>query len=1055
MRSGPRSGPRAAFLFGASRYHLPSPALTTTPANPSAPSRRPPPARPTAKRRFPLFRSAFGLLLLAIGLLFEPHCFRFAFAHVLRLEAWRCGIDAQMRAVEGSLFEPVTVRDSVWIYESAQGTISRLEIKTARAEFSWRDLFSRGSAAWFRQLTIEDASGKIQIPLEAPAASEPRDRFRLPRPQGRWLPPAERIEARGVDFMFQSDGDYVRLEGASFTVSEVEPGRIEVKRLAIKQPWLNRTFHGVQGTTKLDESKAEIAAVTLEPGVEIQNLAAELAHLARGRLDLVLRLNAFGGGIVIETQTVPRDQQLTFEAQGDFSNIALGQLATFLGLPNAAGGTIKQGQFKFRGSPQNPAKATASLRLEATNFQWDSRQWDSLVLGATLLEGRVQIPELTLHQGHNHLRLLNGEFALPAAAQQWWQSEFAFNVTAKLDNLTELSALLLPEFKFAAGKATIDGAVRGRNQQFDGQLIVAGSDLTWRNAPIDDLHATLKLNGNELQLANLAIFNDGDYVRGRGVVNILGDKQYWGELRASIDDLGRYAAILQKPIVPEPMAGGAIINWSGEGSAKGHTGKFFARLRKLRSLGASAARLHPINAELEGTYAPGSMLFSQFALADDESSFTANVAVGNKALTLQGIRFLRGKTLELEGDALLPLDVWKTWPNTSLETLLDDTTVGRLTLTAHGLDLHAFAQLSGFVFPLEGLVRGKISAEGPLGAIKSSGQFALSKATIPLGWTGLLLSGVEGAATLDGQTLTLAKFGGRHPAGDFNVTGTIDFTRLRDPALQLSATSERTELTFFRGLTPPGDDLDNGNTTALHAGPGIDGAKLTTALALQISGPASTAQVTGAAQMQTLAIDLLPDLAPVLLETAALTPPAVFTLPSQPWKHWQFEVTARIPEPLPLSTQPGTVRVDLKLVGAGAQPQLIGSVQFAGVQARTGSTAVTVEEGTVEFRGGGEVSLTVKTIGTVLGQPFALHAGGPGSHLVRFIVCAPPLTPDLVRTQLTAPLDEGAARFSLLAPVALASGAEIYEWPAIADPPALSSPAEAAEPVTASAPQAR
>ena len=75
--------------------------------------------------------------------------------------------------------------------------------------------------------------------------------------------------------------------------------------------------------------------------------------------------------------------------------------------------------------------------------------------------------------------------------------------------------------------------------------------------------------------------------------------------------------------------------------------------------------MHPINADFEGTYAAGGMTFSQFALSDDESSFTANVAIGSKILSLQGIRLMNKKALWLEGDALLPLDVWNAWPNTS------------------------------------------------------------------------------------------------------------------------------------------------------------------------------------------------------------------------------------------------------------------------------------------------------------------------------------------------------------------------------------------------------
>src|SRR4030095_12627603 len=180
-----------------------------------------------------------------------------------------------------------------------------------------------------------------------------------------------------------------------------------------------------------------------------------------------------------------------------------------------------EGKFTFRGAPSDNRTPTASLRLDATHFQWESRQWDSLVLGATLMNQHLRVPEFELHQGANRLSL-SGEIDLQPHRTPWWEHEFRCDIAANIDNLTELSALLLPEFRFAAGKAALDGSIRGQNKQFTGQLIVTGSALKWRDAPIENLHAALKLTGNECRLTSIQFFNDNDYVRGRGVVNILG-----------------------------------------------------------------------------------------------------------------------------------------------------------------------------------------------------------------------------------------------------------------------------------------------------------------------------------------------------------------------------------------------------------------------------------------------------------------------------------------------------------------------------------------------------
>ena len=69
------------------------------------------------------------LLLLAtvlVVVLLQPDCFRFALRHAIRGEAWCHGGDVQIRALEGSLFEPIVLRDSVWTYEGNNGPITRV-----------------------------------------------------------------------------------------------------------------------------------------------------------------------------------------------------------------------------------------------------------------------------------------------------------------------------------------------------------------------------------------------------------------------------------------------------------------------------------------------------------------------------------------------------------------------------------------------------------------------------------------------------------------------------------------------------------------------------------------------------------------------------------------------------------------------------------------------------------------------------------------------------------------------------------------------------------------
>lgn len=975
-----------------------------------------------------VFRLAALLLILAVVSLSEPRVLHFVVKQAVEIEAWRCGGAASVGSVEGTIFEPISLVDSVWSFTSRTGAVTRIEVARATATFSWRSLAGGSASRWFQRLGLEGVSGKVELPTEATHAAKLAvgELVDLRVLRTRWLRAPAVVDARGVDFIVQSQEDYVRFQQGHFTLSELEPGVIKLGRVVVHQSWLEKVFPNVRGTTALKESKVLLANLKLEPGVEITNFSAELAELARGSLQLEARVSAFGGSMHIEGGTQRHDHRLDFEAHGSFSQINIAPLATFLALSDAAGGVIKEGNFSFRGSPQNVAKSTTRLLLDATNFQWESRQWDSLVLGAELIERRLQVHEFALHQGHNELRL-SGELTLPEAGRKWWQGDFHCSVLAKIENLTELSALMLPEFTYAAGRVNIDGEVRGRGEKFEGKLDVNGRGLQWRNAPIDELHATLRLHDNELNISHFTLFNDVDSVRGSGVVNILGPTQYWGTLRASVEDLAKYSGILRAPIVPESPGGGAVIDWSGEGSAKGHSGKFTARLKKLRSLGASAVMLHPINAELDGNYAAGSLLFSRFALSDDDSAFTANVAIGNNALSIQGMKLQQRNQLTLEGDALLPLDVWSAWPNTSLAKLLNDEVQTRVAINAYGLDLADAGTLSGWIFPIEGLVRGTLTAEGPLSALKTGGKLVLTKGRIPLGPAGLALTGVEAEATCDGATMTFSKLNGMHPSGDFRASGTVDLTNPRDPALKFTAQSARSRMALFKSTDSPAE---------------LDPAALALALDLQIDGPASRATIHGSARPLELSIGgesdrrklggdpnavmiFPPDTTPLWRESGAPEPAEVVAWSDVPWSGWNLDVT--------LQGAAGALSACDVLVGGTAEtPELKGTASFAGLAFSAGDVTLSDGTGTIEWRDG-ETFIDASAAGTLHEIPFTARLFGPKGALIRLVEAEPPLTPALVRSALAGRyrlswrLDDP-AHFTLRVPAALDGGIVVSEW---------------------------
>jgi hypothetical protein len=988
-------------------------------------------------------RFALLSVLLCAAALAVPPVFQFTVEQLLAFSAWRNGASLTVQQVEGSLWEPVRILDARFSRTGPTGTTTRLEIDEAEAQFAWAELMNQPIGRWFEKLSVTGVHGKVEMAPGSDSRWELEKESRDPH-----FPLPARFEATDIDLMIASGPAFFRLQGGRLTLSEMEPGTVTVDQIVVKQPWFSRTFRDVKGTSAIKGNTVVLADLMLEPEIVIESLSAKTTELMDGVLNAEVQIAAFGGSIRGQARSLKNERQQGLEAGANFSQIGVAQLANFLSISDAAGGTIKEGKFTFRGNPHNLPKSSATLRIEATNFQWESRQWDSLVLGAMLLDKRIQIPELELHQGHNHLTL-NGEMALPATRTPWWQSEFSFNVSAKIENLTELSQLVLPEFQYAAGKVSVDGAVRGKSEQFNGALIISGTDLTWRKTPIEELHAALKITGNELQVANFELLNKNDFVRGRGLVNILGAKQYWGELRASIEELGAYSELLKRPIVPEPLAGGGTVNWTGEGSAKGHTGTFSSRLQNLRTLGATGAFLHPLRANLEGTYSPGSIYFTQFALSDEASSLRANVSVGNKALNLQQIRLTHGNETWLEGDAILPLDVWQAWPNTEIATLLTDGVPAKINLVARQLQLREASRLTGWKWPIAGVMDGQIDATGPIGSMQTSGRVTIHDGRIPLGWNEDALVSVSGEFALNGQTLSVNAFSCKHSSGDYSASGVVEFSNIRDTSLKLTVSSEAATIGSFRGIgLPVVKYMESGSTVPGTA----TEIPITGKLALRIEGPASGATVSGSVTPKIARLGGTPDLSRLWADATATPLPIIYKASGSPWAVWKLDLAINNPamQVEPLAGATGSV--DLRLSGLAGTPDLVGTVSVS--SPAVGETADVLTPGVAKFtfRSGHsanpaiEITLNKRFVDTSI----SVQIDGIWSHPLRTYDSALPLTPEIARAvfegRASASEAVGEPAVRLSAPRILSGDAPVFEWTPIPDAVPPASQADAAQP---------
>ncbi len=756
------------------------------------------------------------LLCIAVQAPVFPHVVRAC----LKFRAWQSGATLTMGTVEGNLFEPVVVHNLFWSYRAETGAETRIEIRRARAWLAWSNIFPApvagwvrsgaekcgfhpigGNGLWFRELEMDDVTARLSLPHGADEG--PRGELKM-----QWLRRALAVRGaqpgiytvRNADLILDRGVESLRVSGAHFTLSGTAAGTLRAAQIAVRTESGRKIFSGVRAYTSLKDSNATIARMRLAPDVTLQSLGVSLADFAKGKLTLSAAFAAFGGKIEADAEASFRDRRLRFDGSGNFEKINVAGLASFLGLSEAAGGVLNSGNFNFHGSPSEVAKSEASLRFDAGAFQWESRQWDSLVVGLSLVEQRLQIHEFRLSQGKNQLTL-KGSMALPQPGLQWWDRQFDFKVDADIRNLTELSALMLPEFKYTAGQLFIRGAVSGSGAQadaparYEGQMIVTGSALQWRTAPVDSVNAALLFHDRELQIVSAQVVHADDILRGTGRIS-LADGSYSGEWRLSARDLGVYWSLLTPHILPTPLGGGIEATWSGKGAGENHEGKFFAKLSSFRLLGPGGTL--PLDAEAAGVYRPGEVQCEKFRLAEDGMVLTAGISVGPSAVNLRGVRVLHDGRVCLQGDAFLPLDLWQRWPDVNFARLLNDDTVGRVHLDIRELDLRAASRLTGVDWPLGGTLTGTVNADGPLTALKFGGTLALAHGVIPLDWHGGAVREVAAQFVPEGNTIRIGPATGLHATGDFGITGRLDLAKPRTPALDAagSGTHESQPFTF-------------------------------------------------------------------------------------------------------------------------------------------------------------------------------------------------------------------------------------------------------------------
>jgi hypothetical protein len=880
------------------------------------------------------------LVAALIGGVIYPPTFLFAVRQALGFEAWRYGFHLAIGSMDGGVAKPIWLSKVRLSHTSGSGASSLLDIDSARTSFAWEHLFWRRDRRVWTDLTLDGVNGIIDLHIASgspsPSASSP---FRIPgasRPPRLLLPSSLTISHATVA-IHQSDG-YILLEDTELHASDTEAGHLVIGSLSVHEPWMTGLFSNCRGSLLIQDSQLILANMKLADALSITSASADLPELLRGQVQMQFALDAFSGNVQGDLSNAGQDRE--FESSGTFSNISVAQLGAFFG--QDADGSITAGKFTFHGSPHDLEKTTFTTYFQADNFRWGARRWNSLVAGATYVDHRLLIPNFELRQAHNSLTL-KGNMNVPENWKQWWKTDFNFQVAAKIDNLSELSALLGPEFGDIFGQLTVDGDVSSENASFNGQLIASGSHLSFGKAPLDQLQAAVKLQGNEIQVTNAEFTHGDDFLRAQGVVNILGAKRYWGEVKASIADLSLYASFLQPPIAPEAFSGGLVLDWSGDGAESAHSGAFTVRLNKLRPLvsGSQAGAWQPIDLTAEATYSPDSIFFSNLVLGDGQTSLSSRVVANPRSLTLQGLKLQHGKAQWLSGDAQIPLNVWAAWLNPGAAPWWNFESPCKLDLKFDRLVLRDTLLLSGRQQPYDGELSGNLKSDGTLAKLTTTGHLSVKNAA------GAFPAGTlkAGDATLDfqGDKLTVTSGAGQWNGLAWTASGAVTAPDVRTPL-------------FDMNVKVP--------NAPLPLGPGIDGAL---ALDLDAAGPPGTLIVTGSAQVQPITVHRSVSIADLLAPGGSGLDGQMPAITLSGPAGWNLNVDVGGTVPVQFDNAFGTVTPALQLSGSPAHPRVSGRIDFNNFTITDSSGQLTVSSGSF-FLNATAPSLFLTAAGNLAGQ---------------------------------------------------------------------------------------
>jgi hypothetical protein len=735
-----------------------------------------------------------------ILLLWLLHPIVFSWSLTMALETWSSSNHLSFSAekVVARLDGPVTIQGAKLRSLPGSGRATALDIKVVECRWSGLSSIFSDKEGYVRDLTVKGVSGVWDLSPGEP----PHDQAIAVSPQ-RWLPREITLEVPALELKAKNEKWSVR--DFALSLSEGAAGQMEAGALSLDLEGYSKSLGPIKARTAWKNGTLWLAGMELAQGITVENLS--LDFLRDGGPAISLTAACFGGSLRSDLTFQPSGGMLDMAAWA--SNIPIERLVSLLGIPGEVTGNLAEGRFTYRGQPDRPADAEASLRLMAAGFRWNKRGWESLVVGASLIHRRLVVTEFDLRQKENSVNF-NGEISLAEGWSQIAQSPFLVNFRADIRQLGALAGLLGSPLDEAAGRMTASGSMTGHPGELDGYLNIEASDLAFRSLPPSSLRMESVFRKNEIDVVVCDLFSRKDTASLRGTIGISAPHQYAAELDARIADLAVYLAPFHAPGAEKIYAGALDVRWQGDGNWKSHSGAFDLKLLDFVA-GITPAGL---TGRFLGTYSPQNLYFSKLEIENGPLKLDSRATVATSGITLKDVELKSGNSSLLEGSAFVPMDLFAVLGGKDWRAAIDAEREAYLRLaTPKELNLRSLLQLAGQDVPMEGLVRLNVEAGGPPARLSAKGELSardllwrLSGTDVPPSSLNVKFAADNGTASLNGlletKKLPPVTLSATMPFGLVR-TGAGDW-QWSNPAGAFAAALDfpRTELAVFRPLLP-------------------------------------------------------------------------------------------------------------------------------------------------------------------------------------------------------------------------------------------------------------